>query len=161
MCLCVTKIMFRCRCKPLSEITNITSIIYYTIDFVEQLLYVICNNNYLFNINQCSDFIWWMIHLQAGLVAYYHPGINVKRIHYDSLQLYGSLTAETGQVSDSVTCSRNTSLTPSLDVGKVSSQVVINTIKKSVQCWLKIVTGRECVCTGTELQGDLCIKRQM
>uniref|UniRef100_A0A8C5ENU7 Dimethylglycine dehydrogenase, mitochondrial n=1 Tax=Gouania willdenowi TaxID=441366 RepID=A0A8C5ENU7_GOUWI len=33
----------------------------------------------------------------AGLTTYYHPGINVKKIHYDSLKLYETLEAETGQ----------------------------------------------------------------
>lgn len=33
----------------------------------------------------------------AGLTTYYHPGINVKRIHHDSLKLYERLEAETGQ----------------------------------------------------------------
>uniref|UniRef100_A0AAQ6A6L8 Dimethylglycine dehydrogenase n=1 Tax=Amphiprion ocellaris TaxID=80972 RepID=A0AAQ6A6L8_AMPOC len=33
----------------------------------------------------------------AGLTTYYHPGINVKKIHYDSLKLYENLEAETGQ----------------------------------------------------------------
>ncbi|XP_068562619.1 dimethylglycine dehydrogenase, mitochondrial [Cebidichthys violaceus] len=34
----------------------------------------------------------------AGLTTYYHPGINLKKVHYDSLKLYESLEAETGQV---------------------------------------------------------------
>jgi len=33
----------------------------------------------------------------AGLVTYYHPGINVKRLHYYSVRLYDALEAETGQ----------------------------------------------------------------
>jgi dimethylglycine dehydrogenase len=33
----------------------------------------------------------------AGLTTYFHPGINVKRIHFYSLQLYDSLERETGQ----------------------------------------------------------------
>ncbi|CAH1789183.1 unnamed protein product [Owenia fusiformis] len=33
----------------------------------------------------------------AGLTTYYHPGINVKNIHYYSLKLYEQLEAETGQ----------------------------------------------------------------
>uniref|UniRef100_A0A8C6L049 Dimethylglycine dehydrogenase, mitochondrial n=1 Tax=Nothobranchius furzeri TaxID=105023 RepID=A0A8C6L049_NOTFU len=33
----------------------------------------------------------------AGLTTYYHPGINLKRVHYDSIKLYESLEAETGQ----------------------------------------------------------------
>uniref|UniRef100_UPI0037E72A67 dimethylglycine dehydrogenase, mitochondrial n=1 Tax=Semicossyphus pulcher TaxID=241346 RepID=UPI0037E72A67 len=33
----------------------------------------------------------------AGLTTYYHPGINVKKIHYDSIKLYETLEAETGQ----------------------------------------------------------------
>jgi len=33
----------------------------------------------------------------AGLTTYYHPGINVKRLHYYSLHLYDALEAETGQ----------------------------------------------------------------
>lgn len=35
---------------------------------------------------------------QAGLTTYYHPGINLKKVHYDSLKLYERLEAETGQV---------------------------------------------------------------
>ena len=37
--------------------------------------------------------------LQAGLTTYFNPGINVKRIHYDSIQLFYNLKEETGQVS--------------------------------------------------------------
>ncbi|XP_030598580.1 dimethylglycine dehydrogenase, mitochondrial [Archocentrus centrarchus] len=33
----------------------------------------------------------------AGLTTYYHPGINLKKIHYDSIKLYETLEAETGQ----------------------------------------------------------------
>uniref|UniRef100_A0A8D3DSM4 Dimethylglycine dehydrogenase n=1 Tax=Scophthalmus maximus TaxID=52904 RepID=A0A8D3DSM4_SCOMX len=33
----------------------------------------------------------------AGLTTYYHPGINIKKVHYDSIKLYESLEAETGQ----------------------------------------------------------------
>ncbi|XP_020777288.1 dimethylglycine dehydrogenase, mitochondrial [Boleophthalmus pectinirostris] len=33
----------------------------------------------------------------AGLTTYYHPGINLKKVHYDSIKLYESLEAETGQ----------------------------------------------------------------
>ncbi|CAN9504354.1 unnamed protein product [Ophioblennius macclurei] len=33
----------------------------------------------------------------AGLTTYYHPGINLKRVHYDSIKLYETLEAETGQ----------------------------------------------------------------
>uniref|UniRef100_A0A674MZZ7 Dimethylglycine dehydrogenase n=1 Tax=Takifugu rubripes TaxID=31033 RepID=A0A674MZZ7_TAKRU len=33
----------------------------------------------------------------AGLTTYYHPGINLKKVHYDSLKLYERLEAETGQ----------------------------------------------------------------
>lgn len=36
--------------------------------------------------------------MQAGLTTYYHPGINLKKVHYDSIKLYESLEAETGQV---------------------------------------------------------------
>lgn len=56
-------------------------------------------------------FSWWMLYfpiihsgklcvfvLQAGLTTYYHPGINLKKVHYDSIKLYESLEAETGQV---------------------------------------------------------------
>lgn len=39
---------------------------------------------------------------QAGLTTYYHPGINVKKVHYDSIKLYETLEAETGQVSASL-----------------------------------------------------------
>jgi hypothetical protein len=35
---------------------------------------------------------------QAGLTTYYHPGINLKKVHYHSIKLYESLEAETGQV---------------------------------------------------------------
>lgn len=44
-------------------------------------------------------FIGWFFSLhQAGLTTYYHPGINLKKVHYDSLKLYEGLEAETGQV---------------------------------------------------------------
>ncbi|CAH3022869.1 unnamed protein product [Porites evermanni] len=33
----------------------------------------------------------------AGLTTYFNPGINVKRIHYDSIQLFYNLKEETGQ----------------------------------------------------------------
>uniref|UniRef100_A0A4W6CZL5 Dimethylglycine dehydrogenase, mitochondrial n=1 Tax=Lates calcarifer TaxID=8187 RepID=A0A4W6CZL5_LATCA len=33
----------------------------------------------------------------AGLTTYYHPGINLKKVHFDSIKLYESLEAETGQ----------------------------------------------------------------
>ncbi|MBN3301126.1 M2GD protein, partial [Amia calva] len=33
----------------------------------------------------------------AGLTTYYHPGINLKKVHYYSLKLYGKLEEETGQ----------------------------------------------------------------
>uniref|UniRef100_A0A4W4E4C9 Dimethylglycine dehydrogenase n=1 Tax=Electrophorus electricus TaxID=8005 RepID=A0A4W4E4C9_ELEEL len=33
----------------------------------------------------------------AGLTTYYHPGINLKKIHYYSIKLYEQLEAETGQ----------------------------------------------------------------
>ncbi|XP_061763862.1 dimethylglycine dehydrogenase, mitochondrial [Nerophis ophidion] len=33
----------------------------------------------------------------AGLTTYYHPGINLKKVHYDSIKLYERLEAETGQ----------------------------------------------------------------
>ncbi|XP_006796961.1 dimethylglycine dehydrogenase, mitochondrial [Neolamprologus brichardi] len=33
----------------------------------------------------------------AGLTTYYHPGINLKKIHHDSIKLYETLEAETGQ----------------------------------------------------------------
>lgn len=36
--------------------------------------------------------------LQAGLTTYYHPGINLKKVHYYSIKLYEQLEAETGQV---------------------------------------------------------------
>jgi len=35
---------------------------------------------------------------QAGLTTYFNPGINVKHIHYYSIQLYSKLDEETGQV---------------------------------------------------------------
>nr|XP_042117567.1 dimethylglycine dehydrogenase, mitochondrial isoform X2 [Peromyscus maniculatus bairdii] len=34
----------------------------------------------------------------AGLTTYFHPGINLKKIHYDSIKLYEKLEEETGQV---------------------------------------------------------------
>lgn len=43
--------------------------------------------------------LWLTVFLhQAGLTTYYHPGINLKKVHYDSLKLYERLEAETGQV---------------------------------------------------------------
>jgi hypothetical protein len=39
-----------------------------------------------------------LIHLQAGLATYFHPGIRVKNLHYYSLKLYEQLEKETGQV---------------------------------------------------------------
>ncbi|KAI4816547.1 hypothetical protein KUCAC02_008870 [Chaenocephalus aceratus] len=33
----------------------------------------------------------------AGLATYYHPGINLKKVHYDSIKLYEKLEEETGQ----------------------------------------------------------------
>lgn len=33
----------------------------------------------------------------AGLTTYYHPGINLKKVHFDSIKLYEVLEAETGQ----------------------------------------------------------------
>jgi len=33
----------------------------------------------------------------AGLATFFHPGINVKRLHYYSLHLYDALEKETGQ----------------------------------------------------------------
>lgn len=36
---------------------------------------------------------------QAGLTTYYHPGINLKKIHYYSIKLYERLEEETGQVT--------------------------------------------------------------
>jgi len=33
----------------------------------------------------------------AGLATFFHPGINVKRLHYYSLHLYDALEQETGQ----------------------------------------------------------------
>ncbi|RDD45141.1 Dimethylglycine dehydrogenase, mitochondrial [Trichoplax sp. H2] len=33
----------------------------------------------------------------AGLATYFHPGINLKRIHWDSINLFNVLEAETGQ----------------------------------------------------------------
>lgn len=43
-------------------------------------------------------FVWMLIVLQAGLTTYYHPGINLKKVHYDSIKLYEKLEEETGQV---------------------------------------------------------------
>lgn len=39
---------------------------------------------------------------QAGLTTYYHPGINLKKVHFDSIKLYEKLEAETGQVRPAV-----------------------------------------------------------
>lgn len=36
---------------------------------------------------------------KAGLTTYFHPGINLKKIHYDSIKLYEKLEEETGQVN--------------------------------------------------------------
>jgi dimethylglycine dehydrogenase len=33
----------------------------------------------------------------AGLVTLYHPGINVKRLHWHSINFYAQLERETGQ----------------------------------------------------------------
>ena len=33
----------------------------------------------------------------AGLITAYHPSPNVKRVHWESLQFYNQITAETGQ----------------------------------------------------------------
>ena len=33
----------------------------------------------------------------AGLVTLYHPTPNVKRIHYDSMNMYAQITQETGR----------------------------------------------------------------
>ena len=33
----------------------------------------------------------------AGLITAYHPAPNVKRVHWESLQFYNQITAETGQ----------------------------------------------------------------
>ena len=52
----------------------------------------------MYSLSTVVIYIYWLVCVQAGLVAYFHPGINVKRIHYDSLQLYGTLAEETGQV---------------------------------------------------------------
>ena len=38
----------------------------------------------------------------AGLVTIYHPTPNVKRINYDSMNLYAQITAETGFVKNSL-----------------------------------------------------------
>lgn len=40
-----------------------------------------------------------MFPFQAGLTTYYHPGINLKKVHFDSIKLYETLEAETGQVT--------------------------------------------------------------
>ena len=37
----------------------------------------------------------------AGLVTIYHPTPNVKRINYDSMNLYAQITAETGLIQNS------------------------------------------------------------
>lgn len=36
---------------------------------------------------------------KAGLTTYFHPGINLKKIHYYSIKLYEKLEEETGQVN--------------------------------------------------------------
>uniref|UniRef100_A0A8D0ZKH6 Dimethylglycine dehydrogenase n=1 Tax=Sus scrofa TaxID=9823 RepID=A0A8D0ZKH6_PIG len=40
----------------------------------------------------------FLLTLKAGLTTYFHPGINLKKIHYDSIKLYEKLEEETGQV---------------------------------------------------------------
>ncbi|GAB5566988.1 dimethylglycine dehydrogenase [Prionailurus iriomotensis] len=39
-------------------------------------------------------------HPKAGLTTYFHPGINLKKIHYASIKLYEKLEEETGQISE-------------------------------------------------------------
>lgn len=41
----------------------------------------------------CSYFLF-----EAGLTTYFHPGINLKKIHAYSIKLYEKLEEETGQV---------------------------------------------------------------
>ena len=33
----------------------------------------------------------------AGLTTYYHPGINMRKLHYESIQLFKKIERETGQ----------------------------------------------------------------
>lgn len=40
----------------------------------------------------------FLLNMKAGLVTLYHPGINLKKIHYYSVNLYSQLEAETDQV---------------------------------------------------------------
>ena len=47
-------------------------------------------------ITQCSEL--GSLVIKAGLVTLYHPGINLKKIHYYSVNLYAQLEAETDQV---------------------------------------------------------------
>ena len=36
------------------------------------------------------------VSVQAGLTAYYHPGINLKKVHYNSIKLYETLEEDAG-----------------------------------------------------------------
>lgn len=44
-------------------------------------------------------FFFLRLTFKAGLTTYFHPGINLKKIHYDSIKLYEKLEEETGQVN--------------------------------------------------------------
>jgi hypothetical protein len=52
---------------------------------------------------------------KAGLTTYFHPGINLKKIHYYSIKLYEKLEEETGQVN---------SFNLKLSVGSVSQKQI-------------------------------------
>ena len=55
----------------------------------------------VFNYWVQTIFYYYVVFLclaQAGLTTYFHPGINLKRMHYYSIQLYNKLEEETGQV---------------------------------------------------------------
>jgi len=50
----------------------------------------------------CSYFFF-----EAGLTTYFHPGINLKKIHAYSIKLYEKLEEETGQVTDFLSINSN------------------------------------------------------
>lgn len=56
------------------------------------------NYQHFENVNFFSVFPFFPT-FKAGLTTYFHPGINLKKIHYDSIKLYEKLEEETGQVN--------------------------------------------------------------
>ena len=42
--------------------------------------------------------LFYRNNFQAGLTTYYHPGINMRKIHFDSIRLFETIEAETDQV---------------------------------------------------------------